>query len=327
MEALDYKNNLSLVETGWINNHKAHGCIHPITLEGEKFPCGKCALCQAKRRRDWSFRLGVELNHSVSAYFVTMTYDEANMPRVNGVGTLHKKDCQLFLKRLRNAQRKLLIQYLKCEKYRYPYIKQSLWNRLVNYKIDKYGFTDLKQVRYYLVGEYGDRTRRPHYHALIFNLMPSIKENIANVWRLGSCKVGTVTPSSINYCTKYMLKQQFGKKDWREKPFTLMSRRPAIGYQYLDKNSKYHKDNETITVRNVNGNFQAMPRFYRDRIWIEKETRKQVLEKCIQEYREKQEKEILRLKALGQLTPELEISKIKDIQRRKETILKEINTF
>lgn len=309
MEELDYK--LNLTELGWINNQKKYGCIRPISLEGEKFPCGKCALCQAKRRRDWSFRLGVELNYSTSAYFVTMTYDETNIPKINGVGTLRKRDCQLFLKRLRNEQRKRVSKIHKCN------LKTA--GKLIM-KIPEY------RIKYYLVGEYGDRTRRPHYHALIFNLMPSIKDTIGQIWKYGSCKVGTVTPSSINYCTKYMLKQQFGKKDWRDKPFTLMSRRPAIGSQYLE-HSKHHIENESLTVRNTNGNFQAMPRFYRDRIWTEKETRKQVLEKCISEYRENLEKEIQRLKETGQLTPELEISKIKDIQRRKTKILNEINTF
>lgn len=309
MAELEYK--LNLHELGLINNQKRYGCLKPIKLDGEAYPCGGCALCQAKRRRDWSFRLGVELRHSVSAYFLTMTYDDINMPRVNGVGTLHKRDCQLFMKRLRNNQRKLIAKMYKCT------LKKA--DQLVR------DIPDLK-IKYYLVGEYGEKTRRPHYHALLFNVLPTVMEDVNSIWQKGSCVLGDVTPLSINYCTKYMLKQQFGKNDWREKPFSTMSRRPAIGMQYL-KYADHHKQTGSITVRNVNGNFQAMPRFYRDRIWIEKQTRMQVIDKAIQEFKEKKDKEIKRLRDLGQLTPELELSKIRDIQRRKEKVLNEINTF
>ena len=310
MAAYAYK-ELGLTQHGMIGNHRKYGCLAPFRKDDQFFPCGKCPMCKAKRRRDWSFRLGVELDHAISAYFLTMTYDDIHMPRVNGCGTLHKRHTQLFMKRIRNHQRKLISQENKCTLK----VADFLVKTVPEYKI-----------KYYLVGEYGDKTRRPHYHALLFNVKREVIENVSSIWKQGHIKVGTVTPESINYCTKYMLKQQFGKRDWRAKPFTTMSRRPAIGMQYLD-NADWHKHRDSITVRNTNGNYQAMPRYYRDRIWKDPDERKAVIEAAITEFKENQQKELDRLQAKGKLRPELELSYQADMVRRSKKQLDQNNTL
>jgi len=101
------------------------------------FPCGNCLSCLQKKRATWSFRLLQEMYVSESAYFLTLTYDNENVPRnESGIPILNKRDLQLFKKRLRKFNKK--------------YTKVS--------------------VRYYSVGEYGTRSYRPHYHSIIFNV-------------------------------------------------------------------------------------------------------------------------------------------------------------
>lgn len=320
MEVLGYKISTSFLDEDKVNKARKYGCISPVRIDDSFYGCGRCPLCQAKRRRDWSFRLGVEMQHATTAFFITLTYSDVNLPRIRGRPTLHKPDLQKYIKRLRNNQRKIFIEDYKTIYPKSKNLNSKLFQKLINKRMKRE-----KPVKYYAVGEYGSQTDRPHYHALIFNLDKRLTDDLGKIWDLGHVKVGTVSPMSINYTTKYMLKD-FGKNDWREKPFSVMSRRPAIGYQYLEDMGCYHLENESMTVRNINGNFQFMPRYFREKLFLNDEDRRQIVSKHMQEYNENRQKEIERLKSKGQLTEDLEISKVVDIIRRKE-IQKKDNKF
>lgn len=137
-------------------------------------PCGKCNYCLQTKRADWSFRLIQELKVADSAHFLTMTYNEDELPRSDsGIPSLNKEHVQLFQKRLREVQRRA-----------YP------------------GSTNL---RYYTVGEYGTRTLRPHYHSILFNLQGKLLPQITDIWSHGGVFVGDVTGASIHYVTKYVI--------------------------------------------------------------------------------------------------------------------------
>ena len=168
-------------------------CISPILLKkGQFVPCGKCNFCLQARRLDWSFRLKQELRVSKSARFVTLTYDDEHVP-INpetGLAELSKKDVQLFIKRLR--------------KYNSKIVARLKW----------------PTMRYYLVGEYGTRTGRPHYHLIVFNISVEATNWLAHIWGQGQIRVGQVTPASIMYTCKYHL-GSFDNSDLRPKSFHL----------------------------------------------------------------------------------------------------------
>lgn len=96
-------------------------------------------------------------------------------------------------------------------------------------------------VRFFACGEYGDRTRRPHYHALLYGLAES-DGRIPEAWGLGHVQVGSVTPSSVAYTCGYVTKKYTSKRwigeavdpetgevyRWQP-PFLQMSRNPGIG--------------------------------------------------------------------------------------------------
>nr|CAI9752411.1 replication initiation protein [Microvirus sp.] len=149
------------------------------------------------------------------AIFVTLTYNDAHLPRnSSGTPTLDKRDYQLFFKRLRK----------QCSG---------------------------KKIRYVLSGEYGSRTYRPHYHAIIFGLslrdFPDIRQQSTNelghpfftsptlerIWSNGYILMSGVTFHTCNYVARYTLKKQFGRKDeyedGRKPEFMVTSRRPGIG--------------------------------------------------------------------------------------------------
>lgn len=219
-------------------------CISPINIkdpsklgQGKRIdvPCGKCIACNARKRADWSFRLHQEHKICTSAWFYTLTYDEDQVPKnENGIAQLSKRDIQLFMKKLRNEVAKITSE----------------------------------KVRYYIVGEYGPTTNRPHYHGLIFNVPKDLMLNSHDIWTKGNIEVGNVTPKSIHYVTKYINKRNVYPKD-TEKPFSLMSRNPGIGSNYLI-NEGMHKKAKLFGVQ-YNGYQQPIPRYYKDKIFSDGE--------------------------------------------------------
>ena len=61
-------------------------------------PCGRCIGCRLERARQWSIRCIHEASLYEANCFVTLTYDDDNLPLD---GSLRPRDMVLFLKRLR----------------------------------------------------------------------------------------------------------------------------------------------------------------------------------------------------------------------------------
>jgi hypothetical protein len=203
------------------------------------FPCGKCPACVRRRVSGWAFRLQKQSEQSISAHFVTLTYNDEHIKKTkNGFETLVKKDLQDFFKRLR---------------------------KLTKHKIS-----------YYAVGEYGDTGERPHYHIILFNANPKIVENAwsLNDISIGNVHFGDVGDASVGYTLKYISKDkkipQFNGDD-RQKEFALMSK--GLGKGYLtDKMVKWHTQGNIenkVYLPLKDGKKAAMPRYYKDKLYNE----------------------------------------------------------
>lgn len=84
---------------------------------------------------------------------------------------------------------------------RYP---QNFLKRLRN--LLEYAYPTLN-LKYFLVGEYGSRTFRPHYHLILF-MDYSIRQTelqnlVAMSWHYGNCNVQRVESSAANYVASY----------------------------------------------------------------------------------------------------------------------------
>ena len=189
-----------------------------------------------RRVSGWSFRLVKHGEQSNSALFVTLTYNEEKVPKTkSGLQTLVKADLQKFFKRLR---------------------------KLTNEKIS-----------YYAVGEYGDKSERPHYHIILFNANHGIVEA---AWRIDSVDIGhvhfgDVCDASIGYTLKYISKEKriptFNGDD-RAKEFSVMSK--GIGANYLNERTiKWHKRQieERCYLPLKDGKKASMPRYYKDKLY------------------------------------------------------------
>ena len=211
-------------------------------------PCGKCECCKDKKAREWACRAMCESQCSNAIpYFVTLTYNDSCLPK-NGV---RKGSCQRFMKRLR-------INY----------------ERLTGC---------VSQIRYFICAEYGSKTKRPHYHALLWNLdilnADEIVDLIQRSWSFavskkyynkvsdavdvygkpiykymdgktprcmyGYIKVSPVTEGRVRYCMKYMRKDAEIPRGCKN-VFFLSSRRGGIGRDWLEHKLKEFRDNPSI---------------------------------------------------------------------------------
>lgn len=209
-------------------------CIKPIPLKDPEMlvPCGYCYPCLKRKAMDWSFRLLQEFNVSKHSKFLTLTYNDQNVPHGDGMLSLAKGDLVNYFKRVRSKT---------------PFLK------------------------YYAVGEYGTETNRPHYHAIVFNSDNdtlhdkwSIKDE-----EIGFTHIGETTPASIYYTTSYVINKLKYAKRKQEKPFSIMSK--GIGDSYLKKTFEYHKKGLVDHVTLPGGLRQPLPRYYRDKIFTEEE--------------------------------------------------------
>jgi len=166
-------------------------------------------------------------------------------------GTLVREHLQLFMKRLRR---------------RFP-----------------------QRIRFFSCGEYGETTKRPHYHAILYGVdftedrEPLSRSDVHtlyrsqlldDLWSHGHCSIGTVTFDSAAYVARYTVKKitgdaaeahylsvdlSTGEIINRTPEFIGMSLRPAIGADWYERFAcdVYPRDEVALSGRLV-----KPPKFY-----------------------------------------------------------------
>lgn len=253
-----------------------------------KLPCNQCIGCRIDRSKKWAVRLLHEAELHEKTAFITLTYNDETLlarrqereptvpctpplksatssavdidtyahakPRAHA-DSLRPRDVQLFMKRLRKDLSK-----------RNPFGK----------------------VRFYLVGEYGDKYGRPHYHIALYGEDFSddrVKwrtsgdytcyrsSRLERLWPHGNSEIGELTIDSATYVAGYIMKKVNGKKAdehyrresadgtiyWITPEFALMSRKPGIGRDWL---TNYMTDVYPHDYVIVNGQKARPPRYY-----------------------------------------------------------------
>lgn len=230
-------------------------CTHPHLIwnksisSWQEVPCRVCIECRLNYTKEWAVRIVNEASLYNNNCFLTLTYNDVNLPTDNNV---HKRDLQLFVKRLR--------KHLPTTK-----------------------------IRYFGCGEYGGKFGRPHYHIIIFNWYPSDSyfdkscdkmrsPTLEKLWPFGFTSVGDVNFNSARYVASYIVKQHRGKqksyyKDNGINPeFVIMSN--GLGKVFCLKNELQIKGLGFVPF---NGQKVKTPRYYENLIYttdIDKERRK-----------------------------------------------------
>lgn len=253
------------VASDYLSPYRVASVLAPVTI-----PCGKCIGCRLDYSRQWANRCMLELGYHDSAYFLTLTYDESHVPRrwyadkETGEAyrslTLDKRDWQLFMKRLRKR------------------------------------FPDDK-IRFFMCGEYGSSTFRPHYHAIVFGLHLNdlvekfrhdgfvyyTSQSLQDCWSvregsttpltpIGFAIVSEVSWDTCAYVARYVTKKLTGPEGEFYSdhniipPFTLMSRKPGIARQYYDDHPDLY-ESEFINISTPQGGKKFRPPKYFDRLF------------------------------------------------------------
>lgn len=90
-----------------------------------------------------------------------------------------------------------------------------------------------RRIRYYLCGEYGEKKGRAHYHVILFGVYRHEVDIVRSAWPFGFVDVGDGNRLTYQYVAGYVTKKYIKKSDGIQPEFTLMSRRPGIGYPAL----------------------------------------------------------------------------------------------
>lgn len=185
------------------NGHR-HRLINPceeIPLDYYlEVPCGKCFNCRTNYMREWRSRLYFESVAFDKNIFVTLTFDNENLTSV------YNSELDYICKDSLSKKIRLF-----CDRWR-----------------KKYG----SYPRHWFITEFGETNNRLHLHGIIFNCDIS-NEDLAVLWQYGLTYVGYTNLKTINYVTKYCLKEL----DYYNcrLPIIYSSNRPhGIGYSYLN---------------------------------------------------------------------------------------------
>ena len=241
-------------------------CFHPITAyhkigggitwthresNGIKLTvsCKQCTGCRQEYARQWAMRNIHEASLWLNNIFITLTYNDQNLPEHN---QLVKKDFQDFMKRLRKHKK-------------------------ANTK---------NPIRFFHCGEYGEKFGRPHYHAILFNTnfndrkpLPGQKnlttsDTLKKLWGKGHVSIGDVTFQSASYVAGYVQKKINGKQQedhyrridkttgetWvLPQEYATMSRRPGIAGLWFAKHKKDVYPSDNI---HINGKEMRPPKYY-----------------------------------------------------------------
>lgn len=207
----------------------------PAITESFEIPCGHCPECNSKYSKMWADRCLLEMQFHNTCYFVTLTYDDEHLNEQS----LNKRDWQLFMKRLRKDQ---------------PH-----------------------RLMFFMCGEYGNLNLRKHYHAIIYDLeLPPddlievgtsksgypvhISPYLERVWKNGRVTCEVANWNTVCYTARYCTKKLYGddtelyEQNNLLPPFTLCSKRPAIGLKWFELHPDYLYDFAYLPMPDGNGN-------------------------------------------------------------------------
>lgn len=211
-------------------------------------PCNRCMLCTGRYRRHWVLRCQHELHFHERSCFLTLTVDDEHLDFV-----FPKLSRKVVSHDLRSSWIETSRWNSLCHKPFQDFMKRLriTLQRGYKYGVDQFYQVD-KPIRYYMCGEYGDNTHRPHYHCILFGVHPpdtqlllfrpglGVSPLFTRLWPFGYHTVATVSPQCISYVAGYVdKKMDDARMDWVDNfvapEYVCMSRRPGLGGKFWNQ--------------------------------------------------------------------------------------------
>lgn len=216
-----------------------------------ELPCGQCIGCRLERSRQWAVRCLHEASLHESNCFLTLTYDESNVPLG---GSLCYRDFQLFMKRLRKVAGKVTF-----------------------YCGGEYGESSTMRPHYHCCIFGYDFPDKVFFKSSVDGGKLYTSAMLSRLWPAGLSSVGSVSFASAAYIARYCVQKVNGdlaKAHYevitddgeivdRVREFNHMSLKPAVGRRWLDK---YQTDVYPRDYVVVNGVKTKPPKYY-DRLF------------------------------------------------------------
>lgn len=212
-------------------------CPYPIRLSKKGInellvPCGRCIQCRIRKASEWATRIMHESDYHKGNCFITLTYDQENLPADNGVD---KTEFQRFMKRLRKRVDKK-IKYYACGEY-------GTKNGRPHYHAIIFGLPQSEET----------------------------EEIIKDVWSAGRISVDGLSFDSARYVADYIQKKWYGDSSVsafpdRPEPFQLQSN--GIGRSFALDNKERIESTLNITMRGKN---VGIPRYYQKILELDKD--------------------------------------------------------
>ncbi|AXH74001.1 MAG: replication initiator protein [Microviridae sp.] len=222
--------------------NRFHGSGDTLSL-----PCGRCIGCRLEKSREWAMRCMHEAQMHERNCFVSLTYNDFNLPED---GSLRYKDFQDFMRKLRYEFGK--VRFYMCGEYGddngRPHFHALLFG------------VDFDDKVYFKKSPAG------------FPLYRSRKLEV--LWPYGYSSIGSLTFESAGYVARYVMKkvtgdaaeahyrvvnEDTGEVKERKPEFGHMSLKPGIGAAWLDKFSSDVYPGGRVVVRGAEG---MSPRYY-----------------------------------------------------------------
>ena len=254
-------NNASRAKLHWLTEEEYYKRTdkNNVTI----IPCKKCRLCRLNKANEWATRCYTESITNTTGIFITLSYNNENLPKTEkGEPTLKKDDLRLFKNKLRQQ------------------LYRDTGERI--------------KIKTFECGEYGQKKGRPHYHMILWGWKPKdLKPNKMNkngdylyssnklekIWGKGLIIIGQITYESASYVARYTNKKidEININPNIEKPFINMSRgkNNSIGIDYWKMKKNQIKENKGIYVKTNKGvKLKNIPNYFLKK-WEEEITKKQ----------------------------------------------------
>lgn len=235
--------------------------INPYTKELMYVKCRCCEPCLNSYSKQWQDRISNECKLHRYSLFLTLTYDNDHLPIFepffdDGVCKVWKSnrefDSDKFLKAsdcgdgIPVSNSDLVCVAYVCREDIKLFFKRLRSN--IDYEYKKLPFKEAcgSRFRYFLCSEYGPRTFRPHYHAILWFesewLLSNFERLLSKSWSFGSHKFELVNSNAPEYVAKYVagntrlpavLCTEFTRT------FHLQSKKPCIGFGSSDKEALF----------------------------------------------------------------------------------------